>query len=113
MMERGRGVASSLESSKDLESFCNQLSLVAWFVLFTPRMYCIERVFDDEEWFRSIFSASTKREAVQNQVSGQPGLFHFARRASSGEQKRGGLFQMFAVCFADVAKAPSSTIDSS
>ncbi|CAM9374847.1 unnamed protein product, partial [Ectocarpus sp. 13 AM-2016] len=27
------------------------------------------RVFDDEEWFRSIFSASTKREAVQNQVS--------------------------------------------
>ncbi|CAM9250679.1 unnamed protein product [Ectocarpus sp. 12 AP-2014] len=27
-----------------------------------------DRVFDDEEWFRSIFSASTKREAVQNQA---------------------------------------------
>lgn len=26
------------------------------------------RVFSDEEWFRSIFSASTKREAIRNQV---------------------------------------------
>eukprot|EP00903_Cladosiphon_okamuranus_P017451 g16074.t2 len=40
-----------------------------------------DRVFDDEEWFRSIFSASTKREAVQNQADflverlGGPKLF--------------------------------------
>lgn len=27
-----------------------------------------DRVFSDEEWFRSIFSASTKREAIRNQA---------------------------------------------
>lgn len=32
--------------------------------------YVQTRVFNDEEWFRSIFAASTKREAIQNQVSG-------------------------------------------
>lgn len=43
--------------------------------------YCIQiRVFDDEEWFRSIFSASTKREAVQNQVSGSRGYLECLSR---------------------------------
>ncbi len=80
-------MAGRLESSKDHES----ISLC--FILYHA---CVSfRVFDDEEWFRSIFSASTKREAVQNQVSGP---------------KRGGLSQVIAAYFTGDANAPSSTI---